>query len=225
MVKRKKFEIQFQGAPAYKGFVNKKEGKVGEKDTRILWGEQKSDKHINTIITKEGKISTHATTQTPLINNENILPSTEAKELFNQIESELQKQMLGREYFGNDLILLRKDKLQEFVNFIKGDENQKQNKIDLTPLSQDEHKKQLQEYFAGPITRQELEKITDSQILITPDKKILLYFGKKVFDVTEFSNNPFNNTLGAMMGFSKIGIEFDKLQDKINENIRKIKEE
>ncbi|MCX6803775.1 MAG: hypothetical protein NTY48_04370 [Candidatus Diapherotrites archaeon] len=215
MSKKKNFEITYQGKTAVKLFTDTKEGKQGETDTRVLWSEKGSGKHITTIITKDSKISSHLTNE--------FLPidETDAKEVFEKMGTELQKQFFGKVYLGDDLILLKKDKLQDFVNLIKGDENKDNHKLELSPLIEEEGKKQLAEYFAGPIKRQELEKYKEPQILTNKEKKILLYYEGKVYDLTETVNNFFGNILGALMGVSEQGISLGQMSEKIVKDLFK----
>ena len=218
---KKKVEITYEGKSAYKLFVNKK-GEP-EKENRVIWGEQGEDKHINTIIKQDGKTSTHSTNQKfpeghPK-RNTNVLPTTGPLELFKAIGQDLTKQMLGKEYKKNDLILLKKDKLQEFVNEIKDNPD----KIGVVVMSKEAREKKRQEYIADPITKKELEKITEPQILTNSTNEILMSFQGKVYDVTDFSQNPFNNMLGTMMGFAGKGMPYNELSKKIAKNLEEAK--
>ena len=77
----------------------------------------------------------------------------------------------------------------------------------------------MKQYTKGSIKRADLSKMPSPQVLTNPKKDILIYFNSKVFDVTEFSQNVFANTLGKMMGFTKDGLDFNKLPNQIQERL------
>ena len=214
---KKKLEVTFEGKTACKVFTNTRKNKKGE--TRVLWGEQGKGKHINTIVKPTGETSTHVTNENlpegSKDRNKNILPTTTPQDLFGAIEKDLVAQMLGKEYLEDDLILLKREKLQEFVEQIKNNTG----KIDIKIISEEEQKEKMKQYTKGSIKRADLSKMPSPQVLTNPKKDILIYFNSKVFDVTEFSQNVFANTLGKMMGFTKDGLDFNKLPNQIQERL------
>ena len=216
---KKKLEITYDNKTAYKLFTNTRKNKKGE--TRVLWGEQGKGKHINTIVKPTGETSTHVTNENlPEGNNDrnkNILPTTSPQELFESIEKDLVSQMLGKEYFEDDLILLKMDKIQEFLDYIKNNTG----KIDIKIISEEEHKEKMKQYTKGSIKRIDLQKMPSPQILTNQKKDILIFFNSKIFDVTEFSQNVFGNMLGTLMGFTKEGIDFEELPNQIQQNLEK----
>ena len=216
---KKKLEVIFEGKTVYKVFTNTRKNKKGE--IRVLWGEQGKGKHINTIITSEGETSTHVTNENlpegDKDRNKNILPTTNPIELFGAIEKDLVSQMLGKEYLEDDLVLLKLDKLQEFLDLIKNNTG----KLDIKIISEEEQKEKMKQYTNGAITRNDLIKMPSPQVLTNTKQDILIFFNSKVYDVTEFSQNVFANMLGTMMGFTKDGIDFEKLPGQIQARLER----